>query len=220
MNRITFQWIDPCSSERLRRAQQVLLESVESLGLSPNKFLAGPAMVKFADILWQARRHSTGDAFVWCNSDVILRRDPFEICDRTKVHGFHRTEIPSGEICGGVDMYLIPHRIWDEVLSRDIPELWCGAAAVDWWLTRICQKSGIYESHEGYIDHPSHGRSAASAGGDRYFKENIRAYNEWARRHQLGTLEDVIRLPLLGVWNNSARNLLLRWKSKRIKPPP
>lgn len=216
-NRITFQWIEPCRSIRLREAQTVLQRSIENLGLLPDKFLAGPAMVKFPDILHQARLHSVGDAFVWCNSDVILRKDPFEIADRTKVHGFHRTEIPSGKICGGVDMYLIPHRIWDEIISRDIPDLWCGAATVDWWLTRLCQKLGIYADHNGYIDHPSHEVSSASGGGDRYFSHNLREYNAWARRHNLGTLEDVIRLPLLGVWNNSVRDLFLRWKQRADK---
>lgn len=217
MSRITFQWIEPCRSERLRQAQQVLQASIEALGLEPDRFAAGPAMVKFANILRQARTHSTGDAFVWCNSDVILRKNPFSITDRTKVHGFHRTELPSGEICHGVDMYLIPHAIWDNLLANDIPDLWCGAAAVDWWITRRCQKLGIYENHSGFIDHPSHERSAASAGGDRYSRDNLRAYNRWARRHGLGTLEEPIRLPGLGVWNNSIRDWWLRQKNRPAK---
>ena len=145
--RVTFQWIDPCPNERLRIAQQRLLESVQALGLEPALFPAGPEMTKLADILQHARRNSSGESFVWCNSDVLLKQSPFTITERGKVHGFHRREVPSGEICGGVDMYLIPNAIWDNYLSRDIPDLWCGGTHVDWWLTRAAALIGAYESH-------------------------------------------------------------------------
>ena len=134
--RITFQWINPCPNDRLRVAQQMLLESIHALGLEPSPFPAGPEMVKFGDILRHARRESVGTSFVWCHSDVLLTKDPFILSDRGKVLGFHRRETPSGEICPGVDMYLIPNLIWDNYLSRDIPDLWCGGTHVDWWLTR------------------------------------------------------------------------------------
>ena len=151
--RIIFQWIDPCPNERLRLAQQRLLESVQALGLEPALFRAGPEMIKFGDILRHARRESVGTSFVWCHSDVLLTKNPFLLADRGKVVGFHRRELPSGEICGGVDMYLIPNLIWDNYLSRDIPDLWCGGTHVDWWLTRAASLIGAYESHGGYIDH-------------------------------------------------------------------
>ena len=60
--RVTFQWIDPCLNERLRLAQQKLLESIQALGLEPDLFPAGPEMTKFADILRHARRNSAGKA--------------------------------------------------------------------------------------------------------------------------------------------------------------
>jgi len=211
--KITFQWIKDCRSERLRSAQQTLLESVEAMGLEADLFHAGPAMVKFADILWQARRSATSDSFVWCNSDVILRKNPFEIEDRDKVHGFHRTEVPSGEITFGVDMYLIPNKIWDEVLSKDIPDLWCGAATIDWWISRACQLQGIYINHIGYIDHVTHERSQSSGGGNQYFKHNVREYNKWARRNGAGTLDTIQHLPVLGPWNNSVRDWLRRMRA-------
>jgi hypothetical protein len=44
--RITFQWIEPCPNERLRVAQQRLLESVQALGLEPSLLPAGPEMVR------------------------------------------------------------------------------------------------------------------------------------------------------------------------------
>ena len=44
--RVTFQWIEPCPNERLRVAQQRLLESIEALGLEPALFPAGPEMMK------------------------------------------------------------------------------------------------------------------------------------------------------------------------------
>jgi hypothetical protein len=184
MRRICFQWIEPCANERLRQAQAVLRDSVSALGLEPVLFPAGPDLVKFRDVLQFARDHASGPSFVWCNSDVMLRRDPHDVEDGLCVHGFHRTEIPSGEVCGGVDMYLIPCAAWDDWLRDDAPELWCGATHIDWWLTRTAARRGIYRRHEGYIDHRAHASSAASKNkGDKHYGDNIRAYNAWAERN-------------------------------------
>ena len=187
--KITFQWIDPCPNERLRLAQQNLLESVRALGLQPALFAAGPGMVKFANILRFARENATGKSFVWCHSDVLLTQDPFSLEERGKVAGFHRREVPSGEICAGVDMYLVPNQIWDNYLSRDIPDLWCGATHVDWWMTRAAALIGAYESHSGFIDHPSHRESGASkVATNQYFHHNVREYYAWAKRNGAGAL--------------------------------
>ncbi|HRJ72146.1 MAG TPA: hypothetical protein PLS03_07965 [Terrimicrobiaceae bacterium] len=214
MNQVTFQWIDPCPNARLRAAQQTLADSVRSFGLEPLLFPAGRDMVKFADILRLARKESRGTHFVWCNSDVILTKNPYDFADDSQVHGFPRTERPSGEVCCGIDMYLIPNRVWDDYLSKDVPDLYCGGATIDWWITRACQKAGIYQFHEGCIDHVTHPRSAASGGGDAYYRHNIRAYNAWARRNNVGTLDEYIRLPLLGAWNNSLRGWINHLKDK------
>jgi hypothetical protein len=216
--KITFQWIQECRSKRLRDAQQTLLDSVASLGLEADLFYAGPDMVKFADVLWQGRRNSIGDAFVWCNSDVILRKNPFEIADRSNVYGFHRTEVPSGEICGGVDMYLIPNQVWDDFLSKDIPDLYCGASFVDWWITRRCQMVGRYVSLNGYIDHVTHETSNASGNSrNRYYQHNLKHYNGWARRVGVGTVDLHVTLPILGVWENSVRSALKKVIGSRGK---
>ena len=220
--RITFQWIDPCPNERLRLAQQRLLESVEALGLEPALFPAGPEMTKLAAILRHARRNSSGENFVWCNSDVLLKQSPFAIADRTKVHGFHRREMPSGEICAGVDMYLIPNAIWDNYFSRDIPDLWCGGTHVDWWLTRAAALIGAYESHSGFIDHPSHAESGASKrANDPHFRHNVREYNAWARRNGAGVLDLPARLPLIGASLSPITDYLARARGRlRRKPKP
>ena len=215
--RVTFQWIEPCPNERLRVAQQRLLESIEALGLEPALFPAGPEMTKLAEILRHARRSSSSDYFVWCNSDVILTRSPFAIADRAKVHGFHRREVPSGELCGGVDMYLIPNVIWDNYLSRDIPDLWCGGSHVDWWLTRAPALIGAYESHNGFIDHPSHPESGASKRtSNPYFRHNVREYNAWARRNGAGLLDLPARLPLIGA-SMSPITDYLSWARRRLR---
>ena len=215
--RITFQWIDPCPNERLRIAQQRLLESVLVLGLEPAVFHAGPEMVKFADILRHARRSSVGTSFVWCHSDVVLTQDPFILADRGKVQGFHRREVPSGEICTGVDMYLIPNAIWDNYLARDIPDLWCGGTHVDWWLTRAAALIGAYESHNGFIDHPSHPESDASKRAENSnFRHNVREYNAWARRNGAGLLEVPARLPLIGA-SMSPITDYLAWARGRLR---
>lgn len=196
---ITFQWIDPCPSDRLREAQERLRESIVAMGLAPSLFPAGPGMVKFADVLGFARKQARGASFVWCNSDVTLTQDPFALEDERTVRGFHRREVPSGEICGGVDMYLIPNSFWDEVLSKDLPDLWCGATHVDWWLTRAAALAGRYTSHFGFIDHVSHPESQASkAGVNPFYRHNVREYNKWARKNRAGSFERRIRLPIVG----------------------
>lgn len=197
---IVFQWLDPCPSDRLREAQARLRESVLALGLEPLLFPAGPAMVKFRDILRFARERSSGGSFVWCNSDLTLRADPYAYDDGRTVHGFHRREVPSGEFCGGVDMYLVPHAVWDEVYARDLPDLWCGATHVDWWLTKAAELAGCYEAHFGCIDHVSHAESGASKGrANPFYRHNVREYNRWARRRGAVRFEDRVELPLIGV---------------------
>jgi len=199
---ICFQWIEPCRSERLKVAQEKFLESIQALGLEPVLYPAGPEMVKFVDILRFARERAKGGSFVWCNSDVTLVRNPYEVLkdgdDGDSVHGFHRTEIPSGKICGGVDMYLIPCKAWDEWLGVNPPDLWCGATHIDWWLTRAAALSGCYQSHFGYIDHLTHPESSASKGGNALYRYNIREYNKWARRCSAGRFEKRVLLPLVG----------------------
>jgi len=196
---ITFLWIDPCPNERLRLAQAELRESILKLALEPSVFPCGPAMEKFGDILKFAREHSHQGAFAWCNSDVILTANPYGAGPLDRVYGFHRREVPSGEICGGVDMYLIPNAIWDGLLSRDVPDLWCGASHIDWWLTRAAALAGKYEARTGFIDHRTHEESGASKqAGNPYYRHNVRAYNAWARRNGAATHERRICLPLLG----------------------
>ena len=202
MSQICFQWIEPCRSERLKVAQEKLLESVKALGLEPVLYPAGPEMVKFVDILRFARERAKGGSFVWCNSDVTLVRNPYEVLkdgdDGKTVHGFHRTEIPSREICGGVDMYLIPCTAWDEWLGVNPPDLWCGATHIDWWLTRAAALRSCYRSHFGYIDHLTHPESHASKGGNPLYRHNIREYNKWARESGAGPFEEMIDLPFVG----------------------
>jgi hypothetical protein len=215
--RVTFQWIDPCENERLRLGQQKLLESITALGLEPSVFPAGPQMVKFGDVLRHARRESVGTSFVWCHSDVLLTKNPFQLGDRGKVLGFHRRELPSGEICQGVDMYLIPNLLWDNYLSRDIPDLWCGGTHVDWWLTRAASLIGAYEAHVGFIDHSSHPESGASKREtDPYFRHNVREYNAWALRNGAGALELPARLPLIGA-SMSPITDYLSWARSRFR---
>jgi len=215
MNTITFLWIDPCPNARLERAQSQLKESVLALGLKPVCFECGPAMVKFADVLRFAREHAKGDSFVWCNSDVILTRDPYETNDLTKVHGFHRSEIPGGEICGGEDMYLIPNGIWDGLLSKDIPDLWCGATHIDWWLTNAACLGRCYESHTGFIDHISHETSGASKRKtNKFYRHNIRQYNKWASKQGATVFLERIELPIVGESLSPLTDLWRRYAKK------
>lgn len=196
---IAFQWLSPCPNERLAGAQQLLKKSVIEWGLEPILFPAGPQLVKFRDILDFACDRCFGDSFVWCNSDVLLSANPYTLPGGGLVRGFHRREIPSGDLCAGVDMYLIPKKFWRESLRPGMPDLWCGASHIDWWLTRAAALAGSYQSHNGFIDHPSHEESGASkSAANPYFKHNVREYNAWARRAGAGTYDQRISLPWIG----------------------
>ena len=183
---VAYLWVENPRSVRLAAAQRKLRDSVKSFGLDPLEMRAGTKLVLFGSVLKAARSEAGNQAFVWCNSDLIIKRDPFDVPDPENVYGFHRREIPSGEITYGVDMYYIPLKWWDDYLSRDVPELYLGAGYVDWWISRAMQKVGAYENLAGYIDHHTHETSGAS-GSDKnsYYQRNFRSYNRWAKRNGL-----------------------------------
>lgn len=215
MATVTFLWMDSCPNARLERAQVLLKESVLALGLKPVCFECGPAMVKFADVLRFAREHAMGNSFVWCNSDLILRRNPYEVDDGKCVHGFRRTEIPSGQICGGVDMYLIPCKLWDDCLSQDAPDLWCGATHIDWWLTNAPALRRCYRAHNGYIDHVSHQSTGASKSRQNsFYRHNVREYNRWARRAGASVFRERISLPWVGESQSPFSDLLRKMSGR------
>ena len=183
---VAFIWIERTKRPRLSNAQRRLEESILSFGLTPLRFPVGADLVAIGDVLSEARLQTAEAAFVWCNSDVMLAKNPFDVPNPDKVYGFYRREVPSGEICGGVDMYYIPVKWWDEYLSKDIPKLYLGASYVDWWISRAMQKVGAYENLVGYIDHETHPQSeAAGSDANPYYQKNFRAYNAWARRNSL-----------------------------------
>ena len=199
---VAFLWVEG-ASPRLQRAQQLLESSILHFGLQPMKFPAGRELTPFGELLKAARARCQGRAFVWCNSDVVLTRHPFDVPDPNRVYGFHRREIPSGHFTGGIDMYYIPTAVWDNVLSHDIPRLLLGASYVDWWISRKAEQIGLYETLTGYIDHESHPQSPAS-GSDRSlaYQANFREYNRWARRNGLNPIPaPPYILPYIGhVW--------------------
>lgn len=214
---IIFQWIEPCPNPRLAGAQELLKASVQEFGLEPVVYPAGPRLVKFRDILTFAFERSAGDSFVWCNSDVILTRNPYDLAEGECVRGFHRRELPSEEMCLGVDMYLIPKITWTGLLQPSMPDLWCGATHIDWWLTRAASLAGRYSAHSGYIDHPSHEESGASKSrANKYFRHNVKAYNAWAKKHGAATDDRRISLPGIGE-SLSPLTDYGRWMGKKLR---
>jgi hypothetical protein len=183
---IAFLWIQNPRSARLAGAQVRLEESIQSFGLEALRFPAGPHLIPIGKVLSEARFRTNYGAFVFCNSDVVLRKHPFEVPDPQQVYGFHRREVPSGDIGCGIDMYYIPVKWWDEYLANDIPKLYLGASYVDWWISRAMQKVGAYENLVGYIDHVTHPQSeAAGSDANPYYQKNFLAYNAWAKRNGL-----------------------------------
>ena len=187
---VVFLSIKNPRSKRLSVAQERLEESIIAMGLEPLRFPAGRDLVKLKDVLNFGRSVALGKGFVWCNSDVILTRNPYDIPDSGKTYGFHRKEVPSGEINPGVDMFYIPNNVWDAILSKDFPPLLIGASYVDRWIPRYLAQYDRYENLTGYIDHPTHPTSsAAGAAIDPDYQHNFRAYNKWAKRYAMQPIE-------------------------------
>jgi len=210
MSLVVFLWIENPRSKRLAVAQAQLEKSILSFGLTPLRFPAGPDLIPIGDVMAVARRHTTEEGFVWCNSDVVLKQNPFDVPDTGQVYGFHRSEVPSRQISRGVDMYYISVKWWDEYLSKDIPKLYLGASYVDWWISRAMQNAGAYENLVGYIDHVTHPKSAAAGSeANSYYQKNFRAYNAWAKRNGLSLIPaPPYLIPFIGhVWG--IRNIIL-----------
>lgn len=211
---VVFVWVEG-ASPRLAKAQVLLEESIHAFGLRPVRYPAGKKLCLFGDVLSCGREGAREGAFVWCNSDVILTKNPFEVPNPGQVYGFRRKEIPGGEIGRGVDMYHIPVAIWDQKLSSDVPDLYVGSSYVDWWISRAMPLYGNYENLVGYIDHPSHQKSeAANNDADSYYQANFKAYNRWAKRHGLEAISaPPYLIPGLGhVWG--ARDAIKRLQTK------
>lgn len=174
------------TNERLARAQEHLEASIQAFGLEAVRYPAGKRLVLLGDVLKGLREESPTSAFVWCNSDLVLTRDPYDVPDANRVYGFHRREVPSGEFNKGVDMFYVPTKIWDDVLSRDVPKLYVGASFVDWWIPRMMAHVGAYANLTGYIDHVTHATSAASGSDSNpYYQKNFRSFNRFAARNGL-----------------------------------
>ncbi len=222
VRRVCFVSLQGTANTRVEEAQVRLEQSIRTLGLLAITFPAGKKLIQFGEVLNFARSKCEAEAFVWCNSDLVLTRDPYNVPDPAKVYGFHRREIPSGATGYGIDMYYIPVKWWDQILSRDVPQLYLGAGYVDWWVSRAMQKMGAYENLTGYIDHVTHPTSHAS-GSDRntYYQRNFRAYNRWAKRNGLEPIPaPPYLLPKLGhVWGirDALRKMLDFRRSRSMK---
>jgi len=187
--RVGYVCVEAGARARLARAQNHLETSIRAFGLEPLAYPAGERLVELGDVLANLRRETTHRAFVWCNSDLVLTRDPYDVPDENQVYGFNRREVPSGEFNEGVDMFYVPTKIWDDVLSRDVPKLYVGASFVDWWIPRIMAHVGGYTNLRGYIDHVTHATSAASGSDSNfYYQKNFRAFNHFAIRNGLETI--------------------------------
>jgi len=187
---VVFLWIDNPRSQRLAGAQSKLEESILAFGLNPIRIPAGKKLVPLVTVLQLARARTESQGFVWCNSDLILTRNPYDVLDSGKTYGFHRCEMPSRKTNLGVDMFYIPNQVWDDILSKDFPPLLIGASYVDRWIPRYLSKFDRYENLKGYIDHPSHPVSSASGSeADLDYQHNFRVYNKWAKRYGMEVIE-------------------------------
>lgn len=186
MHTLTFSWRNENCEQRIEQSQRQLFTSCLLCNIKPILHVNNNETPKFGNILKDARKFATNGWMAYINSDCILTSNPFNVLQIKKVHGFHRTEIPSQTICAGVDMYIIPTDFWDEVISKDIPDMYVGTTHIDWWLTRVSQKYNFYVSYKGLIIHESH--SSKYTESDEKYKHNIKSFNEWADRNNISKI--------------------------------
>lgn len=123
--------------------------------------------------------------------------------DKNICHGFHRQEWdlththptkdnkpsyqPTNRFCDGVDLYAIPIKLWDDYLSKDIPQLYIGATHIDWWITRACEKINVYKGHKipFFLNHLSHDQVHGPNTQSEVSLTNIKNFNEWADRNKV-----------------------------------
>lgn len=180
---LAFNWRNEPCNDRVERAQQELFVSCIKYHIKPI-ICVSDDLPKFGDILSMARKRASPDGWMgYVNSDCVLIDDPWKSITQRVAYGFRRIEKPSGGICSGVDMYILPVEIWDQYLSQDLPDMYIGVTHVDWWLTRACQKIGKYTETDGAITHESHPKvSGATHPKARY---NLDAYHSWACRNNI-----------------------------------
>jgi hypothetical protein len=176
-------WVNN-ADERCQTAQGLMIRSVLDWGLSP-LIVNGTPRPLLSEMLMMARRLA-GNAgwFMWLNSDCQITSLPEVASD--SVVGIHRRESEGGAVCDGVDAYIIPVALWDELYAPDVPPLYVGATHVDWWLTRLAQRHKCYRRHIG-LYHLSHPKSNASAGLDEYGRHNLAHFHAWAERNDIST---------------------------------
>lgn len=169
---------------RTQTAQHAMILSLFDHGLEPVIFNGTPRPL-LSEMLQTARRLSPGDGFFgWVNSDCSIIRWPQP--DPAHVIGLHRVETGNNSVCLGVDGYIFPCQLWDGIYATDCPELYVGATHVDWWLTRLAEKHGIYKSMTGLL-HPSHERTTASKGLDQWGRHNLIEFAAWAKQNGIET---------------------------------
>lgn len=169
---------------RCQRAQRAMLRSLLDNHLDP-VIVNGTPRPLLTDMLRLARALSLPHgAFVWINSDCSIMGHLPHV-EPGRVIGIHRVE-DDASVCGGVDAYVISCEAWDKYYAPDLPQMYVGGTHVDWWLTRLAQKHGIYSAHIG-LRHPSHAKSQASAGLDEYGRHNLLHFMEWANRNAVTT---------------------------------
>jgi predicted SAM-dependent methyltransferase len=184
---IVTAYVHTAERGRLHDAQMGFLRGALRFDITPiPRTVTAGTRPKMGELLALAREHAVGGWMMFANSDCELIADPRPFMrDPTVCYGFHRREVPSGKICLGVDMYAIPVRMWDEYLSKDVPDMNVGTTHIDWWLSRACEKIDKYVGiTDGILAHPSHERTSASGGcDDPGYQHNIREFEAWADRN-------------------------------------
>lgn len=181
--KVVTAWLNNTDA-RCQLAQRRMLRSVLDCGFEP-VIVNGTPRPLLTDMLKLARSLSPdGGHFMWLNSDCEIVTLP-PVMD-SHVIGLHRVETFDESVCLGVDGYIFPCHVWDKIYAPDLPAMYVGGTHVDWWLTRLAQKHGFYLASTA-LRHPTHAKSAASAGIDSYGGRNLTAFYAWAERNQIST---------------------------------
>lgn len=184
---LTFVWRNDKCEESVEKSQQALVTICTQHCIKPI-LCVDTELPKFVDVLRTARRWASPDGWMgYVNSDCLLVSDPWKSISQRAVHGFRRMNKPSNTIEKDPSMFIIPVEIWDQYLSKIIPDMLLGVPRFGWWITRAAQRVGRYVQLDGLITHEEH----PSLFTEEQKQHNVRTYTDWAKHTGHALLCDV-----------------------------
>lgn len=180
--RVAIPWINT-PSPRLDRQQNFLARKLLADG-HKLFLIPGEPRPLMSDALVAVRKACGNEQyFAYSNSDVVPFVSLADVAKPGGVVGLSRVE-SDGKCYHGVDLFIFDVSVWDRLYAHDLPAMYAGSHATDWWIARTAHAAGCYYEAAG-LRHETHKRSEASAGLDKYGKPSAAEWTAYANRRGL-----------------------------------